>query len=94
MTAQPFFLVRVSAMFTSDDADSVVPSAEMIVVDGQFDDMGKSIAKLAAYLVDALDDAPLENFRPMTRDEINEYRRAESEESDTEVIYDAAETRQ
>lgn len=99
MTRQ-FYLLRISAMSTADDVDALVPSGE-ILIDGNFNNSEtgvsviNSLHALAKMLVDSIKDAPLDNVRPMTREEIRAYRDAETEEDDdTILLYQDSETRQ
>lgn len=70
----PIYLVKVSAMFTSEQADAV-PSAEFTIAHGSDPaQLGAEIASMAATLTGAISGAPLKGLRPMTRDEIERYR--------------------
>lgn len=83
--AKQLYLMCISAMNTSDECD-VVPSAE-IVVDGDFGGID-SLRTLATKLADSMAGIPLENVRPMTRDEIQTWRSERDDDPDTHVIFE------
>lgn len=89
MTDQ-LYLLRISAMNTCDDCD-IVPSAE-IVVDRDFSTKDlpllEALQSVVRVLSETIADAPLENVRPMTREEIEEYR---DEERNPETTIQLAE---
>jgi hypothetical protein len=75
------YLLKISAMSTCDECD-VVPSAE-IIVDRDFSTkdlpLFEALQAMVRQLSEAMTDAPLENVRPMTRDEIQAYRDDEND---------------
>lgn len=86
MTEQ-LYLLKISAMCTFDDGD-VVPSAE-VIVDKDFGteehNIIEALYKLTMQLAAALQGAPLEGIRPMTREEIATWRDEQNEQFDESV---------
>jgi hypothetical protein len=77
MSENQLYLLKISAMCTADDIDGVVPSAE-IIVNADFGTDNHNIIEalhnLANQLAETIRGAPLENVRPMTRAEVQQWR--------------------
>lgn len=78
-----FYVVSVSRMNTSDDAD-LVPKWSAIIAE---ENMGKPLLPLAVEVTTlTLKGCPVENIRPMTEAEIDVWRKAENDATDDDDI--------
>lgn len=74
--AKQYFLIKVSKMCTSDEAD-LVSQWSAIIAEEDLHKLSMEVAGAAAGL--ALKGCPLEGIRPMTEAEIAEYRSAQKD---------------
>lgn len=88
MTEQTF-LITVSRMCTSDEADVVVDWSA-VVEEKDLDKAGEIIQKVAAATALILKDFPGTNTRPMTLEEIRAWREERDESEEIEEIEEAA----
>lgn len=91
--SEQLYLLKISSMNTCDDCD-IVPSAE-IIIDHDLSTADMPIIDALHTLIrrfsDTLQSAPLEGIRPMTRDEIKQYRDEEREEDGSLSLLDGDE---
>lgn len=75
-TEEPFYVITVQRMMKCDGA-SCVASWSGITSEEKFRKTFASADDAIRVCVEALEGVPLDNVRPMTRDEITEYRDTE-----------------
>jgi len=75
MADEQLFLLRLQRMCTSDDAD-LVAGWSAIVSEKDLDNIKLSDA--ATLTAISLKDCPLENVRPMTKEEVDEWRETDN----------------